>query len=59
MRGAVRLRASVPGGSVFLVEGTHEEPANVLTEAVVEVQKVGLTLVPEFVPAETEEDAGA
>ena len=24
VRGAARLRASVPGGSVFLVEGTHE-----------------------------------
>ena len=35
VRGAARLRASVPGGSVFLVEGTHEQPANVLTEPLV------------------------
>jgi NADH-quinone oxidoreductase subunit G len=37
----VRLRASVPGGSVFLAEGTHEQPANVLTDALVEVRRVG------------------
>jgi hypothetical protein len=41
VRGTAHLRASVPGGSVFLVAGTHEEPANLLTEAVVAVQKVG------------------
>jgi NADH-quinone oxidoreductase subunit G len=41
VRGAARLRASVPGGSVFLVEGTHEQPANALTEALVEVRRVG------------------
>jgi NADH-quinone oxidoreductase subunit G len=41
VRGAARLRASVPGGSVFLVEGTQEEPANVLTEPLVEVRRVG------------------
>jgi NADH-quinone oxidoreductase subunit G len=37
----VRLRASVPGGSVFLAEGTHEQPANLLTEPLVEVRRVG------------------
>ena len=41
MRGAVRLRASIPGGSVFLVEGAEDQPANVLTEPLVEVRPVG------------------
>jgi NADH-quinone oxidoreductase subunit G len=41
VRGAARLRAAVPGGSVFLVEGTHDEPANVLTDPLVEVRRVG------------------
>jgi NADH-quinone oxidoreductase subunit G len=41
VRGPVRLRAAVPGGSVFLVEGTHEEPANALTEPMVEIRRVG------------------
>jgi NADH-quinone oxidoreductase subunit G len=41
VRGVARLRASVPGGSVFLVEGTHEQPANVLTEPLVHVRPVG------------------
>jgi hypothetical protein len=36
----VRLRASVPGGSVFLLEGTHDEPANLLTEPLVEIRRV-------------------
>jgi NADH-quinone oxidoreductase subunit G len=41
VRGAARLRASVPGGSVFLMEGTHEESANRLTDRVVAVRRVG------------------
>jgi NADH-quinone oxidoreductase subunit G len=41
VRGPAHLRASVPGGSVFLVAGTHDEPANRLTEPVVAVHKVG------------------
>ena len=41
VRGAVRLRASVPGGSVFLVEGTHTEPSNALTDPLVEVRRIG------------------
>ena len=41
VRGAARLRSSIPGGSVFLVAGTHEEPANVLTEPLVAVHRVG------------------
>ncbi|HKH17502.1 MAG TPA: NADH-quinone oxidoreductase subunit NuoG [Solirubrobacteraceae bacterium] len=41
VRGAARLRASVPGGSVFLVEGTRDQPANVLTEPLVRVRRVG------------------
>jgi NADH-quinone oxidoreductase subunit G len=35
----VKLRAAVPPGSVFLVEGAHDQPANVLTEALVEVRR--------------------
>jgi hypothetical protein len=35
------LRAAVPGGSVFLVEGTHEQPANALTDPLVQVRRVG------------------
>ena len=41
VRGPARLRAAVPGGSVFLVEGTHDQPANVLTEPLVAVRRVG------------------
>src|SRR5688500_7950514 len=41
VKGAVKLRAAVPGGSVFLAAGTHEQPANVLTEPMVEVRRVG------------------
>ncbi len=40
VRGAARLRAAIPGGSVFLVEGTHDQPANVLTEPLVAVRRV-------------------
>jgi len=41
VRGAARLRAAMPGGSVFLVEGTHEQPSNLLTEPLVAVRRVG------------------
>jgi NADH-quinone oxidoreductase subunit G len=41
VKGAVKLRAAVPGGSVFIAAGTHEQPANVLTEPMVEVRRVG------------------
>jgi NADH-quinone oxidoreductase subunit G len=47
VRGAVKLRAAVPGGSVFLAEGTHDQPANALTEAMVEVRRVGGPEAPE------------
>jgi NADH-quinone oxidoreductase subunit G len=40
VRGNVRLRAAIPGGSVFLVAGTHAEAANQLTAQLVEVRKV-------------------
>jgi NADH-quinone oxidoreductase subunit G len=40
VKGAVRLRAAVPGGSVFLAAGTHEQPANVLTEPMVQVRRL-------------------
>jgi NADH-quinone oxidoreductase subunit G len=46
----VRLRAAIPGGTVFLAEGTHEEPANLLTEPLVEVRRAGAaTLDPAIV----------
>ena len=41
MRGAVRLRAAVPKGSVFLADGTPEEAANLLIEPLVEIQRIG------------------
>ena len=41
VRGPVRLRAAVPHGSVFVAAGTHEQPANALTGALVEVRRVG------------------
>ena len=37
VRGTARLRAAIPPGSVFLVEGTTEEPANRLTAPLVSV----------------------
>jgi NADH-quinone oxidoreductase subunit G len=42
VRGAVRLRAAIPGGSVFLAEGTQSEHANALTDALVEVRRVNV-----------------
>jgi NADH-quinone oxidoreductase subunit G len=47
VKGAVKLRAAVPVGSVFLAAGVSEEPANVLTEALVTVRRVGGPAVPE------------
>jgi NADH-quinone oxidoreductase subunit G len=41
VRGPVRLRQAVPTGSVFLAEGTPDEPANALTEALVEIRRIG------------------
>ncbi len=41
VRGAVKLRAAVPAGSVFVAEGVPDEPANVLTEPLVQVERVG------------------
>jgi NADH-quinone oxidoreductase subunit G len=41
VRGAARLRAGVPGGSVFLVEGTQDQPANLLTDPLVAVRRIG------------------
>jgi NADH-quinone oxidoreductase subunit G len=40
VRGAVKLRAAVPRGSVFLAEGIVDAPANRLLEPVVRVQRV-------------------
>ena len=37
VRGTARLRAAIPPGSVFVVEGTTEEPANRLTGVLVSV----------------------
>jgi NADH-quinone oxidoreductase subunit G len=41
VRGPVRLRAAVPHGSVFIAEGTPDQPSNVLTESLVEIVRVG------------------
>jgi len=38
--GPVRLRTAVPLGSVFLAEATVEEPANALTDALVEIHRL-------------------
>jgi NADH-quinone oxidoreductase subunit G len=52
VRGAAKLRASVPSGSVFLLEGTQEEPANLLTQPLVSVRPVGgMAPLPEATPA--------
>jgi NADH-quinone oxidoreductase subunit G len=52
VQGPVKLRAAVPGGTVFLAEGTHDQPANVLTEPLVEIRRVGAEpLSPSAVPA--------
>jgi len=37
--GTARLRAAVPVGSVFVAEGVHDAPANLLTEPLVEVRR--------------------
>jgi NADH-quinone oxidoreductase subunit G len=54
VRGAVKLRAAVPAGSVFLAEAVSEDPANLLTEALVSVERVGGPTRPEpsTVPAQ-------
>ena len=41
MRGAVRLRDAIPRGTVFLADGTMQDAANLLTEAAVEIARVG------------------
>jgi NADH-quinone oxidoreductase subunit G len=46
VRAPARLRASVPGGSVFLVEGTDDQPANRLAGPLVEVRRVGAEAQP-------------
>jgi NADH-quinone oxidoreductase subunit G len=52
VQGPVKLRAAVPGGSVFLAEATHEQPVNVLTEPLVEVRRIGTEpRTPSAVPA--------
>jgi NADH-quinone oxidoreductase subunit G len=43
VQGAVRLRAAIPSGSVFLAAGTHDQPANALASGLVEVRRVGGT----------------
>jgi NADH-quinone oxidoreductase subunit G len=53
LQAPVRLRAAMPGGSVFLSEGTHEQPANVLTEPLVEIRRIGAeTLSASAAPAQ-------
>jgi NADH-quinone oxidoreductase subunit G len=41
VQGPVKLRAAIPSGSVFVALGTGEEPANALTEGLVDVRRVG------------------
>ena len=41
MRGPVRLRNAIPRGSVFIAAGTADEPANALTDALVEIRRIG------------------
>jgi NADH-quinone oxidoreductase subunit G len=41
VRGPVRLRDAVPRGSVFIAAGTTDEPSNALTEALVEIHRIG------------------
>ncbi len=41
VRAQVRLRQAVPAGSIFLAEGIAQDNANVLTEGLVEVHRVG------------------
>jgi NADH-quinone oxidoreductase subunit G len=54
LRGTVKLRAAVPAGSVFMAEAVREDPANLLTEAFVRVERVGGPATPEpsIVPAQ-------
>jgi NADH-quinone oxidoreductase subunit G len=42
VRAGVRLRESIPAGSVFLAEATLHDAANVLTEPLVELRRVGV-----------------
>jgi NADH-quinone oxidoreductase subunit G len=37
----VKLRVAIPSGTVFLAEATEEDPANVLTGALVTIERVG------------------
>jgi NADH-quinone oxidoreductase subunit G len=41
VRGAVRLRDAIPRGTVFLADGTVRDAANLLTEPLVEIARVG------------------
>jgi NADH-quinone oxidoreductase subunit G len=54
VKGAVKLRAAVPAGSVFIAEGVVDEPANALTEPLVQVHRVAGPAAPEpsAVPAQ-------
>jgi len=54
LRGAVKLRAAVPAGSLFMAEGTHEDPVNLLSEALVRVERAGgpEALEPSAVPVQ-------
>ena len=47
VKGAVKLRAAVPAGSVFLAEGVVDAPANLLTEPLVQVHRVAGPATPE------------
>jgi NADH-quinone oxidoreductase subunit G len=46
VRAGVKLRSAIPPGTVFLAEATKEDPANVLTEPLVTIERVGATKEP-------------
>jgi NADH-quinone oxidoreductase subunit G len=55
VRASVMLRAAIPSGTIFLAEGTLQDPANVLTEPLVRIERVGgarPTHEPSAVPAQ-------
>jgi NADH-quinone oxidoreductase subunit G len=47
VKGAVKLRAAVPPGSVFVAAGVNAEPANRLTDPLVTVRRVAGRDTPE------------
>ncbi len=42
VHGAAKLRYAIPAGSVFLAEGMSDQPASLLTQAIVEIHRTGV-----------------